>query len=265
MIGRKQTAAREDEWSALRDAAYPDQAALEAAVDVAVEGVRRFAQAAGGRIAYAWSGGKDSQALRVVCELAGVEECVIGLSACEWPAFLAWVTLNMPDGLDVRVNRAASVAWVANHPDLLFPDSRGAAKWFKAVQHKAQDDFSADTGRRVLVTGRRLADGNYCGARSQTDPWHHYANRVGLTRLQPIAGWSHELTMGVIQRYAMPLPPCYDWPRGFQVGTGSWPARQFAETREQAWAETRAIDLRVVEYAAEHGLPGAAACLEEVA
>ncbi len=42
------------------------------------------------------------------------------------------------------------------------------------------------------------------------------------------------------------MPPCYNWIRGFRVGTGSWPARQWCGTEKKGWDEVYSIDKSIV-------------------
>jgi hypothetical protein len=80
VIPRKQRSAEAD-WRDVLAASYaaPDADRATRLVERAVERVG----AAGSGLAYAWSGGKDSQALRVVAEAAGVPDCVLVISDLE--------------------------------------------------------------------------------------------------------------------------------------------------------------------------------------
>ena len=42
-----------------------------------------------------------------------------------------------------------------------------------------------------------------------------------FTRFSPIRHWTHEDVLAVAHYYDAPLPPFYDWPNGFIVGTDS--------------------------------------------
>src|SRR5688572_26564284 len=77
----------------------PQERAVQLVTKAALE-VQRATR--GKSVGYAWSGGKDSQALRVVMERAEVKRCVLGMTAdLEYPEFLRWAGDNMPPGLDV--------------------------------------------------------------------------------------------------------------------------------------------------------------------
>lgn len=209
-------------------------------------------------LAYAWSGGKESQALRVVCDAAGIDECLLGICDLEYPAFLAWATDHMPPSLEV-VNTGQDLNWLAAHPTMLFPATANiAAKWFAAVQHTAQRRYFKGRKVQTLLLGRRRGDGNYVG---RDGDWTY--EKDGVLRASPIHDWTNDELLAVLAWYDVPLPPCYGWPRGFRVGTGPWPARQWTGGIMQGWAEVFEIDPSIVR-AASRRVPSAAEYLERV-
>ncbi|MGW7505901.1 phosphoadenosine phosphosulfate reductase domain-containing protein [Streptomyces albidoflavus] len=251
-LSRKQALSDSTTWLAARKTArqtWPDEA-LDLLIDRTVTAIR--ATTAGRRAAYAWSGGKDSIALDWLCRQAGIEECVLGISNLEFPAFLTWVTDNMPPGLTV-INTGLSLAWLADRPHMLFPQGVNGSKWFPLINHKAQASYFTQHNLDVLLLGRRHADGNYTGPKGT----NLYTNAKGITRYSPISHWSHEAVFALIDREQLPMPPCYDWPRGYQVGTGAWPARQWTRDHDHGFEEVWQIDPDVVRHAAPE-LPPAA-------
>lgn len=256
VIARKQQKPQEGAWAEALARAYekPDHDRANRLLWDAVHETEKRVH--GHRVAFGWSGGKDSQLIRAVAERAGIRDSVLVISELEYPAFLTWVADNMPWGLHVET-RPLDLAWLVRNPNMLFPMSAAAAvKWFRAVQHQGQRDYCRQQEIEILVLGRRKADGNFIGKGGR-----EYVDPKGFVRFSPIADWTAEDALCVLGALALPLPPCYWWPRGFQVGTGPWPARQFQATREQAWAEVKQIDPEVVELAARANLPGAkAAC-----
>lgn len=246
-LGKKQTATHEDFVHALRTIEQRvTRAEAAGAVNAAADEVR--ARAKGKRAAFAWSGGKDSLALEVVMRAAGVRECVMVITRLEFPAFLSWATDHMPPGLRV-VDVGLDLDWLAARPAMLFPaDSTTAGKWFKAVQHTGQEQYFHEEALDVLFLGRRTQDGNFVG------PGGEYTSR-GVTRASPIRGWSHEMVLAVIRYWGLQLPPVYDWPRGFRVGTGPWPARQWLGSVREGFEEVWAIDPSRVLEAAKHPSP----------
>lgn len=254
-IPRKQRAADQADWhdTLERLRVSVDRGAVRAQVDAAAYAIRERLPTLGARPAFGWSGGKDSQVLQVVCEAAGITESVLAISDLEYPAFLRWATDNMPHGLTI-VRRPWDLEWLAAHDDMLFPgtapggDGAGtAARWFSGVQHWGQRRYCRERNVDVLLQGRRRADGNFISTRAGAD---HYRDRCGFVRWSPLADWTHEQVLAVIAAYEIPLAPCYSWPRGFQVGTGSWPARQYCRDRAHGWGEVTTIDPDVTERAA---------------
>jgi len=203
----------------------------------------------------AWSGGKDSLALAHVAQLAGVTECVLSICRLEYPAFLQWVTDHMPPGLTV-VDTGQDLRWLRGHPEMLFPQGKNGPRWFTLVNHAGQARYYRDHRLGVLLLGRRLKDGNYCGPASAG---YEYTSK-GVTRCSPLATWPHEAVLRLLDREKISLPPCYSWPRGWQVGTGAWPARQWTDSPDQGFEEVWQIDPDVIRAAAPE-LPAAAAWL----
>ena len=244
MLGRKQRVRNQDFLDTL--ARIEEVVPRPVAMRVFTEAVREIRDyTAGKRVAFAWSGGKDSLALQAVCYEAGVRECLFTMTDLEYPVFLAWVTDNMPDRLEV-VNTGQNLEWLARHLDWLFPQNATAAgRWFKAVQHTGQEFFYRKRDLDMLLLGRRRADGNYIGGKNAKA----YESR-GILRYCPLADWSHEQVMAVNHYLGLPQPPTYSWPNGFVVGTGAWPARQYTGSVANGWREVFAIDPTVVKHAA---------------
>lgn len=240
MIGKKQKTTQDD-WVPVMNESYanPDYERANQLVSTAVKRVKEIVKI-GDRVGWGWSGGKDSQGLRVVMNEAGIEDCYLGISALEYPDFLAWATNEMPDRLDIILNDKIDIHWLARNPKMLFPDSAHASRWFAQVQGRARKIYAEKHKKDVLFLGRRKADWN------QKPDYMEKGTRV----YSPIYDWSHEDLIAVIGAYDLPLPPCYAWPRGFQVGTGSWAARQWVGTTENGWAEVYSIDPHIVENAA---------------
>jgi 3'-phosphoadenosine 5'-phosphosulfate sulfotransferase (PAPS reductase)/FAD synthetase len=216
------------------------------------------------RASYGWSGGKDSLALEICARAAGVHDCVLVISGLEWPAFLQWSTDNMPWGLTVECRDNLDLAWLAANPAMLFPDTPSAGRWFGLVQHSGQRAYCSRTGTSVFLQGRRWSDGNQCGKPSPSGYGHEYVDRSGFTRYSPLSEWSHTDVLHVLASHRIELPPCYSWPRGFRVGTGPWPARQWTASVADGWREVIEIDPSVAEMAAHHNLPGARQALRGV-
>jgi len=216
---------------------------LDSKVSQAVDDVRRFCW--GKNVAYAWSGGKDSIALGLIAQLAGIDQCVLAITDLEYPAFLGWVTQHMPDGLEV-INTGQDLDWLVARPAMLFPQDAGtAAMWFAQVQHAAQRRFYKARRLDALLLGRRRQDGNFVGR----DGENHYA-ADGVLRYSPIADWTHAEVFALIDHYGLAMPPIYDWARGYRCGTHPWAARQWCRGIADGWREVHQIDPAIVVHAA---------------
>lgn len=201
------------------------------------------------RPAFGWSGGKDSQALIGIMRLCEIEGCLMGMSDLEYPEFLQWVTDNMPDDLEIFNNTSLNIHWLANNPQMLFPQNSAiASKWFKLIQHRAQKLYCKKHNTDILILGRRKIDGNYMGK----DGSGLYFNADKNLVFCPIKDWSHEDVLGFCHYYGYPLAPIYNWVNGYIVGTGAWPARQYTRNTYQGWKEVCSIDPSIIRVASKY-------------
>ena len=247
--GRKQTARNEDFirlWDNIEKVISRDECermVYEAAMDIK-------SKVHGKRAGYAWSGGKDSIALQVVCELAGVHLSVIGLSKeIEYPHYLRWIYDNKPSGC-ISWDAGIGYDWLLKHPHMVFPESSELmAKWYALIQHQAQACFYQDAKLDVILLGRRTQDGNYTGGRGT----NIYTNRKGVTRFSPIAHWKHEHVLAACHYFKnRNLPPIYNDPEGWLSGTGVWPVQTSIEGRERSWEILYQISPQTLEKASNY-------------
>jgi len=209
-----------------------------------IDSIKKFCK--GKKVAYGWSGGKDSLALRYVCEQAGVKDCLLAISDLEYPAFKCWCEENRPETCEI-IDTKQNLEWLKQHPGMLFPkSSKEAGQWFHIVQHRGQTKYYKDHGLEALLVGRRHADGNYCGSGK-----NYYTNGQGVTRFSPIADWPHEAVLACIHYHRIPMPPIYGWKNGYLCGTHPWPARQWTENIENGYSEVYDIDPSIVTEAAK--------------
>jgi hypothetical protein len=247
--GRKQTASNEAFqrlWDNIEKVVSRDH--IESLVADAVLTIR--SKTANKKAGYAWSGGKDSIALQVVCELSGIRSCVIGLSqALEYPHYLSWIHLNKPAGL-VTWDANIGYQWLLQNPHMVFPeDSKHLATWYSLIQHAAQKDFYKNASLDIICLGRRHQDGNYTGSGGQ----NIYTDKSGVTRFSPIAHWKHEHVLAVCHYYKnRNLPPIYDDPQGWINGTGVWPVQTSSLGREHSWELLYQISPETLHIAADY-------------
>lgn len=204
---------------------------------------------------YGWSGGKDSVALQVVMERAGVRRALLGtLPHLEFTAYMDWVREHQPDGLVHLGNTTITPAWLAKPQNdrYLFPtNSTDGYRWTMLGTRWAQHLYQEQHRPRLQIYGRRTADGNSI---PDTEYGIHQTSR--LTSYCPLRAWSHELVLAVIHYNRRPLPPVYGFPNGWKTGTGSWPGRRVGD-RDTSFAETYAIEPALLQQAAPD-LPAAA-------
>lgn len=257
ILGRKQSMKNEDWLEAVtKIEELVPRAELDELVETTIEEIRR--ETAGKKVAYAWSGGKDSLVLGEICRMAGVIECMAAVCDLEYPAFMAWIEEHRPENLEV-INTGQNIAWLKKHPEMLFPeDSKAASRWFSVVQHRAQAKYYKAHGLDMILLGRRRADGNYCGKGSNI-----YTDSKGVTRYSPLSGWKHEAVLAYIHYHNVPMPPIYDWPNGYLCGTHPWPARQWTGSEAEGWAEVYQIEPEIVRVAAGR-FPGAKKYLQSI-
>jgi len=250
VLGRKQTSKNEDfleVWHNIEK--YVSKQEAEKLVREAVADIK--AKTKGKSVAYAWSGGKDSLALQVVCEKAGIHRCVLcTASKLEYPSFVDWCKEHAPKGLTIVDNEKLDVEYVARHPNMLFPkESKYAAQWFHILQHRGQAKYFKEQHLDIICLGRRLQDGNHVGGAGQ----NIYTDGKGVTRFSPISKWRHEDVLAVIHYFLNDqMPPIYNWKNGFIVGTGVWAARQWVGTVQNGWQELWDINPSMVYDAAKH-------------
>lgn len=256
-LGRKQNISNEAWLEAMANIeATVTRKELDELTEKTIEDTRD--KIAGKNAAYAWSGGKDSIVLAKLCEDAGVRQSMTAICDLEYPTFLRWVQENKPEGCEV-INTGQNLEWLSKHPEMLFPqDSETAARWFSIVQHRAQRIYAKKHDTDILILGRRRADGNYVGCKSNI-----YTDGKGITRFSPLADWSHEHILAFIHYHKLSLPPIYGWYNGYLCGTHPWPARPKTGSVENGWREVYNIDPDVVITAAEL-IPSAKAYMEVV-
>lgn len=201
----------------------------------------------GKNTAYSWSAGKDSIVLQKVCGIAGVKDCVFVYCDLEYKQFMDWVNAHKPENCTM-INTHQDMAWLAKHPNMLFPqDAQTAGKWFHIVQHAGQEKYFKEHNLDMLILGRRCADGNYVGKGDNI-----YTNGKGITRYSPLADWTHEDILACIHYYNLPLPPIYGWKNGYLCGTHNWAERQWTGSIQNGWQEVYDIEPEIVWNAARY-------------
>jgi 3'-phosphoadenosine 5'-phosphosulfate sulfotransferase (PAPS reductase)/FAD synthetase len=218
---------------------------IERMVAQAIEEVKRTVK--GSSAAYGWSGGSDSQALRLVCELAGVNECVSVITNLEFTNVRRWLKERRPEECEF-VNTGQDLTWLARHIKMLFPaDSQISSRWYRIVQHEGQEQYARGNGVRIMILGRLRKEHNYCGDRNGL-----YKAR-GLLRYSPLRDWETKHTIACCHYFGMGKSPCYDTPRGWYIGTGAWAMRPSSGDAMRDWREVYEVEPEIVRKAAATG------------
>lgn len=179
------------------------------------------------RIAYCWSGGKDSLVMydlirrgKVPMTCGGV--CVIHDN--EFPSFEAFLKRSAPVDVEFRYTHDISFDLIEKDIEYLFPNKKKYKYAYTADWRKQQFKFYRDNNLDVLFTGRRTQDGNICRKNKHGD--YIATNKLGVVKYDPLAEWKHEDIMAYIRHHNIILPEIYFYPNGFRFGTHPWTERR---------------------------------------
>ncbi len=163
-----------------------------------------------GKSFFGWSGGKDAIALQVICERAGIYDCVIGTIGERWeyPAFWSYVKQNHPEGLVVK-DKGITTDFMNDHEEMIFPlTSNTLYRWYVMCQQSAVYSFADENQADNIILGHRKLDGN------------NLSPKRG--KVYPIFDFTHEDVFCIIACNDLKLAPTYDYLNGFYTGTGAW-------------------------------------------
>lgn len=258
VLGRKQNESNDhflQVWNAIGE--YVTKEEAENAVNEAAEAVLRVTH--GKKVGYAWSGGKDSIALQVVMERAGIRKCYMAsVSALSFHHYLPWCMEHGPASLEIMDYDKVNVAWLGKHQQYIF-NQQDHSIWSKFCQVRGHDRFCQDNRLDMVILGRRYQDGNYIGPRGT----NIISKGNGVTLYSPISDWSHEMVMAVIHYFKnRNLPDLYTFPEGFVEGTPIWPDfYKSNESLDDSYLRIYKIEPRLIERAAQY-IPTAAQFLK---
>lgn len=189
-------------------------------VDVAVNLVRRAASKYK-KLAWGWSGGKDSLALEIIMERADIDATPVvirGRDEFQLAQVLDWHHKNIPEG-SILIHHEIDFPMLKRKPELLFPEARYVPFWVDMSFRKNWPKVCHKHGFDGIIVGHRTADGNW-------SPQVDVKSASGFRRIAPIRHWGHEELMAVIKHLGKkPVSPAYDLERGWMMGSVDWPQR----------------------------------------
>lgn len=170
----------------------------------------------GKKVAYGWSGGKDSIVLQRICELAGVRRSVLFTTEIEYKDFNEYVAENAPEGLET-INTGMGLEWLKkNQENYLFPtEQKYVTNYYNLIQRKGLKKYFFDNNLDQIILGVRTMDGNHVPSKLMID-------NDGYTRNAIIRDWTNEEILAFLKYNRLELPKIYFYKDGFREGTGPW-------------------------------------------
>ncbi|SRR6266568_152307 len=253
MLGRRHKTSDKDFWKTFYDIeSIISKESLELLSEKAVQNIQQVTR--GMKTAFAWSGGKDSLVLAHLMQRAHVSTTgLLGITTgLEYPLMDTWYEQNVPEGVEI-VRAPYTLRWLAAHQNYIFtlsPPHPPALTgfWAEKVWLHPQNEYCEKHGKDMLILGRRMADGNFCGPK---DSRGLYESK-GVFRFLPIVDWTQEETIAYLYYHHLELPPIYKSIHGFKVGTHPWPARQSIVDVEDGWAQVYECAPSIVEEASRY-------------
>ena len=179
------------------------------------------------RIAYCWSGGKDSLVMYDLIRRSGIKMTCGGVCVIhdnEFPSFEKFLFEYAPKDIEFRYTHDISFELIEKDIEYLFPNKKKYKYAYTADWRKQQFQFFQDKKLDVLFTGRRKQDGNICRKNENGD--YIAKNKQGVVKYDPLAEWTHEDVMAYIRHHCLYLPEIYFYPNGFRFGTHPWTERR---------------------------------------
>lgn len=170
----------------------------------------------GKRCAYAYSGGKDSVALSLLCNKAGICNGVSAISSLFFDISIEHIKRTLPEGVRL-VDTGQDMEWLfENQERFLFNDDM--FRWYKIGHLKAQKEFYQEMNLDLMLKGKRKQDGNNIGKdliRTNSTTGNEY---------NPIRDWTHEEVIAYMRYHGKTLSDFYWTKYGFHFGDVEWPS-----------------------------------------
>lgn len=251
MLGKKQNITDNQQWldaykSATEIYSLEDIKRLESDTIEIIQRVTKDYK----NISSGWIAGKDSLVLDNVLKNSGISYTpVMWCGVNEYPAMISWIEQNKPSNLIREIIDKFSLEYIEKHPDYLFCQNGTRQKWMSEKWRRYKRDI-AKYDFDLFIVARRLKDGNICGSKE-----NGYIVKKDFTTFAPLAEWDHEQLLAYIQYYNIKLPPFYEYPRGFLIGSvamGEWTERPAMNMSiNEVWEELYCIDKNIVINAAK--------------
>ena len=202
----------------------------------------------GKKVAYGWSGGKDSIVIQRLCELAGVKKSVLFTTDLEYEDFNIYVKENAPEGLET-INAGLDFEWLYNNQEnYLFPrEQKYVTNYYNIIQRKGLKKYFIENNLDQVIMGVRTKDGNHV-------PHNIMINKDGYTRNAIIKDWTHEELLAFIKYNNLRLPNIYFYKDGFREGTGPWSKLRRKNNRDiyDCWRYVYQYDKQAVKKASNY-------------
>ncbi|MDD3029781.1 MAG: hypothetical protein PHS57_05835 [Alphaproteobacteria bacterium] len=224
---------------------------VERLIDKAVARIKEHAPST--HATFGWSGGKDSQALRVICDRAGIKDAIMSEYgvALEFPEIRKWRYDSMPDFTNV-FNHDLQYDFLNKHPELLFPkDKKQAGRWYHP-QRAAWNKYVAAHKFDAIILGHRTQDGNYCGKPGDGGVYFNGDTK----KVCPMYDYTHMEMLAIMKYGGFGFAPTYNWPfkDSFGLGVRGWPERPQnpGDSEDKPMDEVAQIDVQCLVNAAPH-------------
>ncbi|MCQ2113335.1 MAG: hypothetical protein MJY95_08360 [Bacteroidaceae bacterium] len=231
---------------------YKDVQTKEFTEEMIADAVSEIKEICAGKVpAYAWSGGKDSIALQIVCEDAGIKKGFCCYNDLYFQKSIDFFYEHCPEGVEI-VNTGEDIAWLSRNPKFLFP--KGAVAWNVRTHLRYQPIYCKKNNVDILLMGKRRQDGNWVP--------DNIVNRSsgGVDIYCPLRHWTHENVICAIRHRGKTLSRFYlDDEIGFHFGDTKFaimgPSR--GESVCDAWNRIYSVEKMKVIQCAEHGIESA--------
>ena len=199
----------------------------------------------GKKVAYAWSGGKDSVVLALLCEQAGIHDGMGAYSDLFFKSTIKHLFLTKPNGVEL-IHTGHNMDWLFQNQKYLFMDNMFA--WYKMTHLKAQEEYYNRNKLDFLIKGKRTQDDNVV----KSDLI--YTSKRGYSEFNPINDWTHEEVIAYMRYNGKTLSPFYFTKHGFHYGDCDWASMNVTEEIGDIngmWEYIESIDRSVVLEAAK--------------